>query len=111
MDAMPKADAVAFFSRLFRGAHHIPGCYHGGADNVKPWGHGWCVITHGGLATWDDNALTRLVFAAHDACYRAEVSTAGMRLRIAIHPREAGTSSIMFGHPTLDEAVARWRSA
>lgn len=100
---MTKDDAIRFFSTLFRGEHHIPG-------EVKPYGHGWAVTMGGSLSTYDDNALTRLVFLAHESCVRAQVSTAGMRLRIAIHPRQR-EGSIMTAHPTIDAALARWNAS
>lgn len=110
---MPKADAVAFFSRLFGGKHHIPGKRHGEEDNVKEFGYGWHVLADMDLSTWDMDRLTQAVFMAHDCHYRLEISPAMRYLRIAIHPRvpiaEAGDSPIMSGHPSLSEAVERWR--
>lgn len=111
---MPKADAVAFFSCLFGGKHHIPGKRYGEEANVKEFGHGWCVLADMDLSTWDMDRLTQAVFMAHDCCYRLEISPAMRHLRIAIHPRvpleKAGDSPIMEGHPSLSEAVERWRS-
>jgi hypothetical protein len=110
---MPKADAVAFFSRLFGGKHHIPGKRYGEEANVKEFGYGWCVLADMDLSTWDMDRLTQAVFMAHDCHYRLEISPAMRYLRIAIHPRvpiaEAGDSPIMSGHPSLSEAIERWR--
>lgn len=61
------------------------------------------------LATFDGDALTRLVFAAHDRCCRVEVApSAPNRLRISAHPRsrEGGLPRC---HPTLEDALAAWR--
>lgn len=64
------------------------------------------------LATWDASHLTRLVFAAHDACARVSVLPAGFCLRVSLHLRDVkpGDLPIMHGHPTLEDAVARWRA-
>lgn len=110
---MDKVAAVAFFSRLFGGAHHIPGRRYGGDDNVKAFEYGWCVLLDSDLSTWDMDRLTRAVFLAHDCHYRLEITPAMRYLRITIHPRvpfdKAGDSPISSGHPSLAEAVEAWR--
>lgn len=65
------------------------------------------------LATWDAGHLTRLVFAAHDACARVSVSPAGFCVRVSLHLRstEPGDLPIANGHPTLEDAVSSWRAA
>ena len=64
-----------------------------------------------GLATWDSDGLTRLVIAAHDACTRVCITPASPTyLKIRLHPRERD-SSFMTGHPTIEEAIARFRPA
>ena len=65
------------------------------------------------LATWDAGHLTRLVFAAHDACARLSVTDAGPYVRVSLHLRDVdpGELPIMRGHPTLEAAVASWRAA
>ena len=111
---MDKSAAVAFFSRLFGGVHHIPGRRYGGDDNVKAFGYGWCVLLDSDLSTWDMDRLTQAVFLAHDCHYRLEIAPAMRYLRIAIHPRvpfdKAGGSPISRGHPSLDQAVKSWRN-
>lgn len=103
MNAMPKDDAVEFFAELFLGKHHIP---RGG---VQEWGNGWCVNYYGDLSTYDFDKLTRLVFLAHDRCVRAEVTHSGPRMvRICIWQRER-QGNIAERHPTIEEALARWR--
>jgi hypothetical protein len=62
------------------------------------------------LATWDQDHLTRLVFAAHDRCCRLEVNPSGPgRLEIAIYTGRSREDSIMHGHPTIEDALKRWR--
>lgn len=104
---MTHAEAVAFFSDLFRGEHHIPGPHYKGA-NVRECGHGWCVLTCADLSTTDWDSLTRLVLMAHDRAVRVEISPAMRYLRIAIHPRTRD-ESIMLGHPTIEKAIAAHR--
>lgn len=106
---MERELAVKFFSGLFGGKHHIPAPGHEGEHGVREYGDGWYVCYWGGLATWDMSRLTQLVFLAHHYGVRAEVSTAGRYLRIAIHQRTRDRSS-MRGHPTLEQAVGRFRA-
>ena len=104
---MTHDEAVAFFSALFRGAHHIPGSRYKGA-NVKPYGVGWCVLTHQDLSTYDFDVLTRLVFLAHDRAVRVEVSAAMRYVRIAIWQRRR-EGDIGHRHPTIEQALESWR--
>lgn len=62
------------------------------------------------LATFDFDGLTRLVFAAHDAAARVDVGPAGpsyVRICLYLREREGGVSR---RHPTLEAAVAEWRT-
>lgn len=64
------------------------------------------------LATYDVDALTRLVFAAHDRCCRVSVGPSGPgRLNIAVNPR-AGREGDEYWHrhPTIETALADWRA-
>lgn len=62
------------------------------------------------LSTFDGDALTRLVFAAHDRCCRVQVEpSAPNRLRVRVHPRTRD-GGIAHRHPTLDQALADWRA-
>lgn len=54
--ALTHEEAVEFFSRFYRGAHHIPGNRKG--NSVKPFGFGWCVNHNSDLASFDSNGLT-----------------------------------------------------
>lgn len=104
MSKMSKEAALAFFTTLYHGAHHIPG-------DIKPCGDGWYVNTHPSqFATFDFNGLTRLVFLAHDHCVRASVDKSGPGLiKICIWQRDKRTGGMMERHPTLATAVADWR--
>ena len=64
------------------------------------------------LATWNSDRLTRLVFAAHDACAQLSVTDAGPYVRVVLHLRDADPTdlSTIGSHPTLEEAVAGWRT-
>ena len=63
------------------------------------------------LSTCDGDALTRLVFAAHDRCCRVQVEPcAPDRLRVMVHPctREG---SIEKRHPTIEDGVVIYSGA
>jgi hypothetical protein len=100
--ALTLAEATSFFSEFYQGEHHIPG-------KIKPYGDGW-VVNHdrGGIATYDYDQLTRLVFMAHERCVRVEVSPSSPRhLKIAIWKREReGTFSVR--HPDLQTAIEKF---
>lgn len=104
---LTEAEAIDFFALVFDGRHRIPG-------NVRSDGYGcwWCSAYVGmiGLSTFDDDKLTEIVFAAHDYGYRAFVTPDGPRyLRISITRRDRQAETTMESHPTLEEAVAKWR--
>ncbi len=103
MDDMKRENAEAFFSEVFGGRHHIPG-------KLKEWGPGWAVTTHGELATYDFDALTRLVFLAHDRCVRVSIRPASpMHLRIIVHQRQR-EGPFCSRHPTLEQSIERLRA-
>lgn len=108
-EAMSKAEAVAFFSAFYGGEHHIPG-YSAG---VKPFGpFGWRVSHSGDLSTYDCNELTRLVFMAHDRCIRVSVKQSGpRRVGIVIFKRVRVADNSYARHPSLADAVEKWRKA
>lgn len=61
------------------------------------------------LSTYDFDELTRLVFLAHDMCIRVEIRNHGPnRLKLMFHPRKR-EGNIAERHPTLEQAVAKWR--
>ncbi len=113
---MTPDQAIAFFSSLFGGRHHIPNGMREGPAGVKYSGGAWYVnayVGHLGASTWDANLLTRFVFLCHDRCVRGSIHPAGQTLRLSISTRDraenAGEAPIAAGHPTLEEAVATWR--
>lgn len=101
---LTKEEATVFFSELYGGEHHIP------KGGVKQFGTGWCVAhNRGDLATYDYDDLTRLVFMAHDKCYRVSVVAYNFNsVKIAIwkRQREGGMSE---RHPTLEQAIEKFR--
>ncbi len=90
----------------FGGMHHFPA----DARKVNWSGEQVTFVMHaGGLSTFDYSELTRLVFLAHDHAIRAEIKPAMQNLRIILSPRTREASMIL-GHPTLEEAVAKYRT-
>lgn len=101
---MTKEEAEDFFSVLYFGKHHIPG-------DVKPFGRGWKINAYAGqLATYDYDALTRLVFLAHDRCIRVEIiQGAPGRVGVAIWKRHGRNGDMTDRHPTIKCALVNWR--
>lgn len=101
---LTKEEAEDFFGIIFYGKHHIPG-------EVKPFGRGWKINAYSGhFATFDYDNLTRLVFLCHDMCIRAEFVQGGPgRIGIAIWRRGGREGDMYFRHPTIDQALEKWR--
>lgn len=104
MDITKFEEAEHFFSTFFLGKHHIP------RSGIKPYGSGWCVNCFDNLSTFDDDKLTRLVFLAHDMCFRASIRTGGPpnRIKIAIWKRGGRIGRMYERHPTISEALRMW---
>ena len=69
------------------------------------------VVVSQTLDTYDGSDLTTLVLAAHAMCVRVEVKPASPRhLRLCFSPRQRG-GNLTQHHPTIDEAVTRFRQA
>lgn len=95
-------DAREFFAEYYFGDHHIP-------SPIKPFGQGWMVYELNDISTFDFDNMTRLVFLAHDRCFRASCKQHGPgRLAIIIHKRKR-TGNMCERHPTLEEAVSKWK--
>jgi hypothetical protein len=111
MAELTKDEAVKFFSELYFGEHHIPahGCC--GEHGVKEWSPGSYYVNHyGDMATYDYDFLTRLVFLAHDRCFRASVQNSGPRMvKVIIFKRDRNAASMFERHPTVEGALAEWR--
>jgi hypothetical protein len=95
-------EAKQFYADFFLGEHHIP-------SKIQNWGDGYYVVYRGSLSTYDFNQLTRLVFMAHERGIRVEVAPHGGfgHLKLILHKRDPTSTSMMLGHPTLDEALKR----
>lgn len=64
----------------------------------------------GQLSTFDFDALTRLVFLAHDDCIRVAIRPCNpQNLTLVFHGRQR-TGDISQRHPELEDAVAAWRA-
>ena len=97
-------------SDVFGGLHNAPKIGWHEADGP----FGWAEINPYGseLATFDADRLTRLVFSCHDWCVRAEFNASGpKRVKVRLHPRSARTGGGFERHPTLSQAVEKWRRA
>lgn len=100
--------ALDFFATLYRGEHHIP-------NRLRDDGRGVWSVSHyagtTGLSTFDADELTRLVFLAHDRSVRAWLTAGGPgRIRISIQARDAEVDSVSDGHPSVEEALEKFRS-
>jgi hypothetical protein len=97
-------EATDFFEELYYGTHHFP-------NKIKAFGSGWSMNHFGDLSTYDGNLLTRLVFLAHDKCYRAEIQHSSSKycLKICIWKRYVREGSIEKRHPTIETALDKWR--
>lgn len=98
MKHLTKEQATQFFNAFYGGEHHIP-------SEVKSWGYGWMVVQSNEIATYDFNAMTRLVVMAHDLCVRVEVSAPRKgELQISIWKRQR-EGAIDERHPRIEDAI------
>lgn len=76
------------------------------------WRRDWVLININlDLATYDFAEMTRLVFAAHDACIRVQITAWAPRyIKLSLH-RRVRDGDMMQRHPTIEDALAMWRSA
>jgi hypothetical protein len=64
----------------------------------------------GGLSSFDFDALTQLVFMAHDHCIRVQLGPCNpQHMELVFHPRRSREGGTSRRHPTLEQAVAQWR--
>lgn len=97
--------AIKYFSRLFKGKHHIPSEVRAYKDYTDAW-----YVTHFmNMSTYDGDTLTRAVFLAHDMCVRLDIKPASpMYIKLVISKRDR-EGLIYDKHPTLGEALRVWR--
>jgi hypothetical protein len=81
---------------LYGGKHHLSAVYE--------WGSG-IKMRERVLSTFDWNTLSELVFLAHDRAVRVQITDGW----IILHARQR-EGDISPGHPTLEEAIFRYRS-
>lgn len=63
-----------------------------------------------GMASFDNDTLTRLVLVSHDEGVRAAIFPRTFReLTVALHTRPAREGRLWERHPTIEQAVADWR--
>ena len=71
----------------------------------------WIQVTVcGGLSTYDNDGLTRLVVLCHDRLVRLEIRAAAPKyLRLCFSPRKSRDGHMFERHPTLEDAMVRIR--
>lgn len=89
---------------LCRGWHHV-------LSDFKPISRtGISFLINSGEATFDNDALTRLVILAHDRCIRASISNGGPhRVKVCLFQRKAREGEYHERHPTIEAAIESLR--
>ena len=102
-------DVADLLGELFFGIYHINTKW---LDKVD-WSNKRFIVISIGWRSWattDYDELTRLVFLAHHRAIRVDIDAATNKfIRLLFHQRKRGKDG-MRCHPTLDEAVARFKS-
>ena len=81
----------------FRGIHNAP--------KVHKENHRWTLNKYGGMATFDNDTLTRLVVSCHKFCIRAEIKSSGPGMvKVVLWPRRR-TGAFHERHPNIQEAI------
>jgi hypothetical protein len=90
---------------VFHGEHHAP-------DRIFAFGRGIkCSVYGSQMATFDFDYLTRLVILAHDRCIRVEIVPSGPgRVGLALFKRNSRDGSTFERHPTMEQALAKFRT-
>ncbi len=105
MSGDAKAEACAFFAKVFHGSHHH-GKFRQGLGHYQVS----CHVGEAGAATYNNDVLTRFVLLCHQECWRGAVRNGGpgalvfmitKRARIEDRPNEEMSAV----HPTLQQAV------
>ena len=96
---LPLSEKVnEFVSFVFGGVHHVRKC--------ECMGHFYQIVPWGGLSTYDDDKLTKIVIASHDLGLRAQVDNYGMRgVKIMLHNRASRDGMLHKRHPTMETAL------
>ena len=94
-----------FWADIMGGFHHVSG-------NFKQCGSGISIFEkYGNFATYDFDGLTRLVFLAHDRCIRVAIDGGGpMGVKFTIHKRHLREGNMSEKHPTIEDAITKWRT-
>lgn len=94
--------AEELLSRAFGGMHHV--------YNLHKSAREWHVNHYGDLSTFDFNALTLLVLGAHKYCIRVSIQPSGPGMvKICLWPRKTREGHFCDRHPTIKEAIVRYR--
>lgn len=94
-----------FVRDLYFGWHHVGG-------KVHEWGRGIAFNTTrtSKFATYDFDSLTTAVFMAHERMIRFSIEPSGPgMLKLVLHKRHKREGSMFEKHPTIEEAIARFR--
>lgn len=102
------ARAADLLGYVWRGIYHIkdslPKVDWSAKRDIK-------ITIYGGLSTFDNSLLTRLVIGAHDACLRVEIEAATHHyLRLWISERNGREGRFYEYHPTIEQAIERERA-
>ena len=101
-------DVADLLGELFYGIYHID---QKQLDKVE-WSNNCHIVISIGWRSWssiDDNNLTRLVFLAHHTAIRVGLDASTHKfIKLIFHQRKRGTDG-MRCHPTIDEAVERFK--
>jgi len=94
---------------LYGGIYHLD---RKSLGNVE-WdnGHHIVIKIKKSFATYDFNDLTNLVFLAHWYAIRVEISPCNFQFIELIFHQRGRTGSIFNRHPTIDEAVKRFKDS
>lgn len=88
----------------------VSGIYHWPRYQKQDWSTDlWITLKYDrGMATFDNNMLTALVFLAHEYCMRVEISPCMRNLEVQFHQRKGRDGGLSARHPTLEQAVERF---
>lgn len=94
-----------FLGRVYKGFHHLHGIIR--ASGRK----GVCInTTHHTFATTDFDTLTKAVIMAHNWCVRFEITSSGPgMLKLFVHKRSGREGCLSQRHPTIDQAIEKYK--